>query len=342
MTKLKLFFSDFSGDFVPEQDFFYTLLAQRYQIELDRAHPDFLIYSCYGHNFLNYDCPRIFYTAENLRPDFNLCDYALGFDYLDFADRYLRFPNYARYGRQFESLVRENHWEKADLGRKSAFCNFIYSNAFADPTRDLFFQLLSQYRRVDSPGRHLNNLPNPAADRYASGWRESKVEFQRRYKFSIAFENSGAPGYTTEKLMHAFIADTVPIYWGNPLVGREFNSKAFINCHEFGSLAAVVQRVAELDADEDQYLAMLNEPPLMGNVIPSALKEATLLNYFNGIFSQPPAAAFRRPRHGTTLNYESTMRIVARLNEKNGCQSLGRRVLRRIKRTLLTSKKPSL
>ena len=307
MSNLKLFFCDFFSDFIVENDFFYKLLSRKYKIVLDRQRPDFLIYSCYGHEFFNYDCPRVFYTAENLRPDFNLCDYAIGFDCLDFGDRYCRFPNFARYGKQFEALVKQAPSQKQGLTGKTAFCNFIYSNAFADPVRDRFFHLLSKYKRVDSHGKHLNNMPSDSFNHTLGAWA-AKVELQRPYKFSIAFENSSAPGYTTEKILHAFIADTVPIYWGNPLITREFNPKAFVNCHDFENLEAVVRRVAELDSDDEQYLAMLNEPCFYGNVIPEALREETLLNFFTSIFSQPPVAAYRRPRHGTTVTYEIFLR----------------------------------
>lgn len=37
------------------------------------------------------------------------------------------------------------------------------------------------------------------SDRYSEDWRISKVQIQQDYKFSIAFENSSALGYTTEK-----------------------------------------------------------------------------------------------------------------------------------------------
>jgi hypothetical protein len=38
------------------------------------------------------------------------------------------------------------------------------------------------------------------------------------YNFVIAFENVDYPGYITEKIMDAFQAGTVPLYWG----GGEF------------------------------------------------------------------------------------------------------------------------
>ena len=48
-----------------------------------------------------------------------------------------------------------------------------------------------------------------------------------------AFENTYAPGYTTEKIMDAFASGCVPIYYGDPLVVQDFNPDSFINAHDF-------------------------------------------------------------------------------------------------------------
>src|SRR5262249_55166951 len=53
------------------------------------------------------------------------------------------------------------------------------------------------------------------------------------YKFVIAFENSSLSGYNTEKLTHAIEADCVPIYWGDPEIGRSFNTRRFVNGHDY-------------------------------------------------------------------------------------------------------------
>ena len=74
--------------------------------------------------------------------------------------------------------------------------------------RDELFEYLSQYKLVDSGGRHKNNI---------GGSIDDKFLFQQQYKFSIAYENSSTPGYTTEKIIQALAAGTSePIYWGNP------------------------------------------------------------------------------------------------------------------------------
>jgi alpha(1,3/1,4) fucosyltransferase len=232
MKKLRLWFSDFDKLFDHQDNFLYQLLSSQYEIILDSYNPEYLIYSCYGNDYLNYDCVRIYYTGENLVPDFNLCDYAIGFNYLEFGDRYIRYPNFALYEDQFKKLLDKKNFDESISFNKEYFCNFIYSNSFADPIRDEFFHLLSQYKEVSSPGKHLNNLSITVGDRFSGNWMYTKLEFQSKCKFSIAFENTSSPGYTTEKILHAFISNTVPIYWGNPEIAKDFNPKAFINCHD--------------------------------------------------------------------------------------------------------------
>ena len=104
MKKIKIWFTDFYEGFEPANNYFFCLLSKKYSIKLDQHNPDYLIYSCYGNEFLNYNCIRIYYTGENLVPDFNLCDYAIGFHYLELGDRYLRYPNFALLEDQFQQL----------------------------------------------------------------------------------------------------------------------------------------------------------------------------------------------------------------------------------------------
>ena len=77
INKIKLWFTDFYKGFKPENNSLLDLLNPHFDLEINPENPDFLIYSCHGKEFLNYNCPRIFYTGENLVPDFNLCDYAI-------------------------------------------------------------------------------------------------------------------------------------------------------------------------------------------------------------------------------------------------------------------------
>lgn len=50
--KIKLGFADKWGGFVPEEDFYYKLLARHYDIELSDT-PDYLICSQNGHSHIS-------------------------------------------------------------------------------------------------------------------------------------------------------------------------------------------------------------------------------------------------------------------------------------------------
>jgi len=183
---------------------------------------------------------------------------------------------------------------------KTRFCNFVYSNPYAQTRIDFFLQL-SRYKAIDAPGKCMNNMSAIAARTYeitkewwGSDWEQEKIEFLKPYKFTIAFENSSHPGYTTEKLIDAFAANTIPIYWGDPLVGTEFNPKAFINCHDYQDFDAVIKRIIEIDNDDDLYRQYISEPALLNNKQPEYLNEDSILDRFEAIFSNPIFYASRR------------------------------------------------
>jgi hypothetical protein len=229
---------------------------------------------------------------------------------MHFEDRYCRCPNYQLYDEFREIRDRRRttllHEVRAE---KSRFCNFIYSNADAHPFRAELFHRLCQYRKVDSAGSFLNNTGfTPGDPGLGKEATFNKLAFQRECKFSIAVENSPTLGYTTEKLIHALAADTIPIYWGNPAVGREFNAKRIINCHEFGSLDEVANRVKDIDQDEDLFMAILSEPFFPNDKVPESLSDESVLAQFRHIFSQGKECSVRRNRYVWGKMYEQRRR----------------------------------
>lgn len=314
MKKIKILYSGMSGIFDPENNFITNTLRKYFIVEISE-NPDFLIYSVNSADYLKYKCVRIYYTPENLVPDFNICDYALGFNYIDFGDRYLRFPiymadtfkAYADDEYSNDLFLAQHKHEEVDIFSKTDFCSFVYSNSEAAACREKIFNALSEYKKVNSGGRYLNNC---------GGAVNNKLEFQRKHKFVIAFENTSTSGYTTEKIVHAFAAGSVPIYWGNPDIVNEFNPKSFINCHDFGltnygendAIKAIVSRVAELDQDDEQYKQMLLEPAFIrADFIERMYKDFE--DYLVHIFSQEVEDAYRRNRFYWGERYERKQRI---------------------------------
>ena len=286
---IKIKFVDFTPNFDPQKATIWKRLWDWYDVELS-DHPDWLVYSVFGEEHLAYnDCVKIYWTGENQAPDFNFCDYAIGIDQLSFGDRYLYFPLWLCYTKDVDRMLIKH--SDIDLSTKPDFCSFVYSNSNSSPHREEFFNALSNYKEVHSGGKFHNNIGGFVADKWV---------FEHSHKFSIAFENASHDGYTTEKLIQSFAAQTVPIYWGDPRVAETFNPDSFINCYDFPNWDAVVQRVKEIDHDDALWLKMVQTPALRNpKMVDEAMQQ--LDTFLRHIFDQEPSAAKRYSRDYWTL-----------------------------------------
>ncbi len=280
---IRIAFADQKRGFNMQDNEYTALLRRHYELVITDQDPEYLIYSVFGNDHLNYDCVRIFYTGECLVPNFNECDYAAGFDRIEFGDRYIRFPYYLYHGyeEEYRSLKNRPVYTEADLRRKKGFCSFVVSNCFAQDKRAELFHTISTYKEVASGGRYLNNIGGAVSD---------KLAFTADYKFSIACENACYPGYVTEKIVDAFAAGAVPIYYGDPDAVKDFNPKAFIHCSDYPDFEAVKEAVKAIDQDDERYLQMLNEPPVLEWQDPDAFEK-----FLCEIIDRDYADAFRRP-----------------------------------------------
>lgn len=278
--KIKIKLVDGFEDVIGKEHEFFKALEERYDIEFSET-PDYLLCSCFSGEFLKYDCIKIVVMAENITPDFNLYDYAIGFDHMEYGDRYLRLPNYVYYCDAFKSAGKKHFRDDKYFLEKKKFCNFIYSNNKAcDKIRNEFFLRLSQYKKVDAGGKVYNNI----------GYRvKNKRKFQEEYKFSIAFENSRKEGYTTEKIIQAWAAGTIPIYWGNTDIGKEFNPKAFINLQSFESEEECIKFIKKVDQDEQLYLNIQKQPIFENGSLAERYYEnpEMFIDFLSSIFDKP-------------------------------------------------------
>lgn len=321
----KVKYVDFWEDFEPSNNFLQQSLdAIGCEVELSE-NPDYLFCSVFGHEALDKkydDCIKIFYTGENICPDFNLYDYAIGFEYLDFGDRYLRYPLYYAYSKGlWDSLMTKHCNIQEKLAKKSGFCSFVYSNGNGNPIRERFFSNLSEYKKVDSGGRYLNNIGMPEGVK-------DKIEFESQYKFSIAFENSSHPGYTTEKLIQSFAAGTVPIYWGDTDAKKVFNSESFIFVNDFESLDDVVDKVREVDQNDGLYFKYLGTPALIEpEKFDREKQKKELEKFLRNIFEQDKEKAFRRNRIFWGKRYHKEMHMAFDALEDKASKTLAEKVL---------------
>ncbi len=271
---IKINFADMPRLFDENENYFTKILNDRFGGFTISSNPDFLFFSVFGIDHLKFNnCVKIFITEEAAAPDFNECDYAIAFDWMKFEDRYLRRPVWLEESRFYNHYININDQEA--LNRK--FCNFVYYNndsGCGTEFRKTFVKRLMEYKKVDCPGKVLNNMTANLVGRFDGDWRKSKIDFVRNYKFTIAFENSVYKGYTTEKILHPIVGKSIPIYWGNPLVERDFNPEAFINCNGFeNNIDEIINRIIEIDQNDELYLKMIHEEPMSISFNTSELKE---------------------------------------------------------------------
>ncbi|OGG61135.1 hypothetical protein A3C87_03215 [Candidatus Kaiserbacteria bacterium RIFCSPHIGHO2_02_FULL_49_34] len=287
-------------------------LSKLYHVTFSNK-PDYVFFHEGTTEYLNYpDAIRIFYTGENIHPNFNLCDYAISFDHLTFEDRHFRLPVFqtAVFYRKCDvenagdlDFKTPRPFTKEDLAKKEGFCSFVYNNYLADNARGEFFAKLSAYKQVDSGGNYLNTTGTELV---------SKLDFDRKRKFAIAFENSSRSGYTTEKILTAFAANALPIYYGDPRITEVFNPERYINCADYPDFDAVVARVKEIDENDELYLEIMNKPVLMPGVDLAKDREDFAV-FLKQIIDQPLTTARRRKINPVrAITYEQNERLIAR------------------------------
>lgn len=291
---IKINFCDFWEGYDCKKSILYRILDKYFDVELSET-PDFLFFSDFSIEHLKYDCVKIHYTSENVRSMKKLADFEIGFDYSD-SPKYLRLPLYVTYFDEFytlDKLLRKKTSTEIDdiVKRKTKFCCFIVSNDKSTKRND-FFEKLCKYKRVDSGGRVLNNIGRSV---------DNKLEFLRPYKFTIAFENSSFPGYTTEKVLQPFHVDTIPIYWGSPVVHEEFNTASFLNWHDYGSDDALIEQIICVDNDESLYRNHLKECLFYDHRENLYFSESKLVNYFSRVFRETKTRVTEKHRKQAML-----------------------------------------
>jgi len=56
---------------------------------------------------------------------------------------------------------------------------------------------------------------SPKKSRISLNWVQEKIDYLKPYKFTMAFENVSLSGWTTEKLTHPMLVNSIPIYFGD-------------------------------------------------------------------------------------------------------------------------------
>jgi hypothetical protein len=264
---MKISFLDFWDGFDAENNFLIDLIRSfKYDVYISEPHQaDLIIFSCFGNSNKQFNhCKKIFYTGENLRPNFNDCDYSLTFDFDDYDGKNIRLPlwlmqidffNKKSYGNpkfliNLKTLLdnEENPYSKI---KKENFC-VIVNNHLGNKREEILRCLIkNKHKQVNGYGKIFNN------------WfygEDTKLDILSKFKFNICFENSIHSGYYTEKLIHAKAAFTIPVYYSDSNIEKDFNKNSFLNLNDYESMEHFCDRILEIDSNESLYKDIVEQP----------------------------------------------------------------------------------
>jgi hypothetical protein len=126
---------------------------------------------------------------------------------------------------------------------------FFSSSAFNQSRRYGYTLALMQRMEVHSYGKCLRNRTLPHDEGAAT-----KLATIAHYKFTLAFENSIAHDYVTEKFFEPLRVGSVPVYLGAPNVDDLApGDRCYINARRFRSPWRLAQYLLWLDANPDEY-----------------------------------------------------------------------------------------
>ena len=218
--------------------------------EADRRVPEIMIdrlfkdYSCVLKGELSHD------NIVNF-PLFVFYLYSFGFVY-DFKDK--------------GSLLDKESLEKKSL--KKDVCAII-TNGRDSEGRNYFLDKLEKRVPVSYAGAYKNNVKKIEA----SHCTKEFVDYVSEYKMICSMENSKNKEYITEKILHGFASNNVPIYWGSDSICNYFNEERFIHVKVFDetSINAAIDKIEELLNNDDKFLEMIHKPIYKDNYVPLTL-----------------------------------------------------------------------
>jgi hypothetical protein len=260
MNTLKIAFTDFWPEW-KDEDFITPILQKKFNVVIDQDNPDVLFHSIFGgvKNAPSYKCKKILFLGENWNPKQFNSNYSISFE--PHSRTNFRLPLWEVYLLLWPNL-KEKLFNRKKWKNFERFCSFTVSNP-SNQFRNIAFDNLSLYKRIHSYGKvRMNDLGLNQLSR-GKYWRYGKNQFflDHSHKFMIAYENNGYPYYCTEKLMDAFLAGSMPIYWGDPKVKEDWNEKAFLNVVDYPEW---IHEVKKLDQNEEYFNEKYNEPVFTG------------------------------------------------------------------------------
>lgn len=157
--------------------------------------------------------------------------------------------------------------------RSSGRLFLIYANSRCVGERQSAFRTIANFKGGIFPtvyygGRcngGMNRLNNTKVQSYPNkvrlaNWEDNRQLYQE-FRFCLTMEHVNTPGYITEKILVAFWAGCLPIYWGTPEIFDIFNADSFIYW-DIDNPQPALDRIQYLEKNRSAYDEVMRKPIL--------------------------------------------------------------------------------
>lgn len=145
-----------------------------------------------------------------------------------------------------------------------------------------FYPKISKKINVCHGGDFLKNTNEIQKKEGNSDYLE-KIDFISKFKMNLCFENDDRNGYVCEKILHAFYAGCIPIYWGPKNVSEDFNVNSFINIDDYKSDEECLDFIENLLMNNNRLIDYVEQPIFVNNEIPYHATPMALCDFLKGI-----------------------------------------------------------
>lgn len=88
----------------------------------------------------------------------------------------------------------------------------------------------------------IEKVKQKLTDYIHGGKFSDKFPLHKGYMFSVVVENCRNKGYFTEKIIDCFRTGVVPIYWGDPIIGKWFNINGILTFNSVDELDRILDQ----------------------------------------------------------------------------------------------------
>ena len=322
-------FSDMWPGFYPDSNFLIDLIRQETAVRGimydSSAVPNLLIIGPYGQEWRKAPStlPKIFFSAENwtLPQDNSIRLYLTSsrqedatharvptwMTFIDWYSKTTELPTNLEHNPIRMPLHFATAAHPIPFSKRTHFCGFVVSNPCCT-FRNETFHAINAYKPVDSGGALYNNIGGQLSLKYPGGGCGdiSKYHFFSDRQFSISFENSQAPGYITEKVLHAKMAGCIPLYWGDKDTDADFAPNSFINLSSTSDSSKVVEIMKKLEAAPEICEAIASRPILNEEKVGKALARlATIRRAIMAVMDPACPAPLERIEKSYVINLDT-------------------------------------